>query len=127
MIRTNSGEITSFSDLPVVPDHLLIDDGDDPISVDRGNAFDVPDPMVSVVIDPVKSVPIDDGGMLIVFILLNVKLRTTSVDIPYDHRSRSPVPVRIIRFMGRQGEPSHFDAKMDPCDPSGIPGERSVK
>ena len=81
----------------------------------------MPDPDVSIVIDPVKVVPVDYHGSLYVPISSYVDIYVGYIDILNNDCVRSPAAVTVIRLMGSQGNPTGIDTEVYPSHSCRIP------
>jgi hypothetical protein len=82
---------------------------------------DISNPVVLVVVNPVKILVLDHHGTVDVDIIIYMNIR--DMNIPHNNGSGSPVAPAIVRLVRSKGHPPHVDTEMDPGDPSGIPTE----
>ena len=96
----NVGEIVPFSHVFVILYNPVIDDRCYTVILGDGITPYMPDPDVSIVIDPVKVVPVDYHGSLYVSISSYVDIYIGYIDVLNNDCVRSPSAVTVIVLMG---------------------------
>jgi len=125
--QINVGEIVPLSHVFVILYNPVIDGRCYTVILDDGITPYMPDPDVSIVIDPVKVVPVDYNGPLEVSISSHVDIYIGYSDISYNDRSRSPAAVTVVGLPGSQGHPTDAHAEVYPGYSSRIPEKRDRK
>jgi hypothetical protein len=94
------GEIVPLSNVFVVVDDRAVDNRHYTVLLKDGVIICVSNPDMTVIVDTVQVVPVDDDGSLEVSVSVYLKIQICSVDILGNDCARSPAPVAVIGFTG---------------------------